>query len=179
MDTPAQTTETKIITKQNGIKRPDAGTLTGSLWDIADRLSEAKGAPATRKEVVDAYLAEIANSNVATANTQYARWVTYHGVSALIADSRKVEAAAKKEAAKAEREAEKAKKAAEKEAAKAGEAEARAAKEAEKAEKERVAAEQKAAKAAEREAAKKAKEETKAAEKAAKLAGNTEQTASA
>lgn len=179
MENAAPVVETKTITKQNGIKRPDAGTLTGSLWDIADRLSNEKNAPATRKEVVDTYLAEVPNSNVATANTQYARWVTYHGVADRIAESRKAESLAKKEEAKKAREEAKAKKAAEREAAKSAEAEARAAKEAEKAEKERIAAEQKAAKAAEREAAKKAKEEAKAAEKAAKLAGNTGQTASA
>lgn len=101
------TTETKTIIKQNGIKRPETGSVTGKLWDIADRLSESKGAPATRKEVVDAYLAEVPNANQATGNTQYARWVSFHGIAKILADARKAETEQRKADKSKESDAEK------------------------------------------------------------------------
>lgn len=150
-----------VVNKQNGVKRPESGTLTGALWDIADQLSEAANAPATRKAVVEAYMASVPNANLATANTQYARWVRYHDVSAMLAEGReaaKVEAAAKREAAKAE-------KAAAREAEKIAKMEAKAA--------------EKAEKAAAREAEKAAKAEALEAEKAAKAAAKAEAEAAA
>jgi hypothetical protein len=149
----------KEVLKQNGIKRPEQGTITGRLWDIADEISAIEKRPATRKEVVDRYMKEQPNANEATANTQYARWVTYHGATDILREQRKNATAARIEAkekekveAKAKREAERAAKAAEK--AKAAE-EAKAAREAkakavaeEKAEAKRKAEAEAAAKAA-------------------------------
>lgn len=161
-------TETKTVIKQNGIKRPDSDSITGKLWDIADAISEGKGAPATRKEVVDRYMAEVLGANQATANTQYARWVTFHGVSEILRAQREQETVARREAAEAEKAA--AKKAAEEKKAKDA-ADAEAAKLAKEAEKTRKAEEKEAAKkaaAAEREAAKQRKADEKAAAEAAK-----------
>ncbi|QXV74941.1 hypothetical protein [Rhizobium phage RHEph26] len=169
---PAPVTETKTVLKQNGIKRPDAGSITGKLWDIADAISESLGRPAPRKDVVDRYLAEVPNANAATANTQYARWVSYHGVADILRKARAEETSARQaekvkatEAAKAEKEAKKKAEAdakAEKEAKKKAEADAKAEKAAER---ERKAAEAKAAKEKKAEEAKAAKE-AKAAEAA-------------
>lgn len=153
------TTETKTIVKQNGIKRPESGSVTGKLWDIADRLSEAKGAPATRKEVVDAYLSEVPNANQATGNTQYARWVSFHGIAKILADARKAETEARKAEKSKDSDAEKAAKLQKK-------ADAEAAKVAKKAEREAAAA----AKKAEKEAKAKAKADAKAAADAEKAA---------
>lgn len=183
MDAAANTTETKTIIKQNGIKRPDSGSVTGKLWDIADRISESKGAPATRKEVTGAYMTEVAGANIATANTQYARWVAFHGVAAILAGNRE-QAKAERVAAK---EAEKAAKAKEREEVKAAEAAAKAEKEAkakadaeakaaEKAAKEKARADAKAAKEAE---AKRKADEKAAAKKAAEAAAKAEAKAAA
>lgn len=73
--------ETKVITKKNGIKRPDEGSVTGTLWDIADRQSAALNAPAPRAAVVKEYMEVLPGANQSTANTQYARWVQYHDAS--------------------------------------------------------------------------------------------------
>ena len=166
-NTPTTETTTKIITKKNGIKRPDAGSTTGKLWDIADAMSETKGSPALRKDVVDKYMAEVPGANIATANTQYARWVQYHGVSNLLRDARKQETEARRALKDAEAAAEKEKKAAEKAANAEAEAKAKADKEAEKATKAAEAEAEKARKKAEREAAKAAKEAEKLAKKEA------------
>lgn len=64
--------------EQNGVSRPKAGTATERVWAIADAKSQAAGKPATRKEVLDAALAE--GLNVSTAATQYGRWCKFHGV---------------------------------------------------------------------------------------------------
>lgn len=181
----APVTETKTVIKQNGIKRPDAGSVTGKLWDIADALSEQLGKPAPRADVVKQYLTDVPNANQATANTQYARWVTFHGVSGILREQRAAETKARRDEAEAKKAAEKeaaaeAKKAelAAAEAAKTEKAqkaeEAKAAKEAEKtrkaeekaaakAEKDRLAAEAKATKDAEAAAAKAAAENKPAA----------------
>ena len=142
-----------VESKQNGIKRPASGSITGKLWDIADDLSKRLGRPAPRKDVVDSYMNSVPGANQATANTQYARWTTYHGAAAALREAREAETAerrAAKEAANAE-------------------------KEAAKAEAKRIAEEEKAAKAkaredakAQKEAEKAAKAEAKAKEKAAK-----------
>lgn len=145
---PAPAPEKPARLQANGVTRPEAGTTTAKLWDIADRESAKIGKPAPRKVVTDAYMAEVPAANIATANTQYARWVKFYGVS----DQLK----AAKEAAKAEEAAAKQK----------AKDDAKAAKEAEKAEKARLAAEAKAAKDAEK-AAKQAEKEQAAAAKAA------------
>ena len=164
--------------KKNGVKRPVSGSITGKLWDIADRISASNSRPATRKEVVDAYMTEVANANQATANTQYARWVTYNGASAILREQRLAETSARRDAATAAKEQAKAAKEAErlakaeaegqtKEQVKA-ERDAKAA--AEKAEKEA----EKKRKADEREAAKVQKAKDAADAKAQKAAEKAE-----
>lgn len=166
----APVTETKTILKQNGIKRPDTGSVTGRLWDIADEESAKLGQPAPRKAVVDRYMAEQPAANVATANTQYARWVTYHGASDVLRQNRdaaKAEKSKAGEAAKAAKEAEKAAAKEAKEKEKADKAAKKAAdKKAKEDEKARLAAEKKAAED-------KAAAEKKAAEDAAGKNGNS------
>lgn len=164
----APVTETKTVIKQNGIKRPDAGTVTGKLWDIADEESKKIGRPAPRKVVVDRYMAEQPGANNATANTQYARWVTFNGASEILKKARADEKAAKSaeaDKAKADKKAEAEAKKQAKEAEKAAKAEAKAK---EKAEKEAAKAAEKAKKDAEAKAAAEAK--TKAEAEAAAAA---------
>jgi hypothetical protein len=63
---------------QNNIARPGTGTVTGTIWSIADSLSAALGSPVGRKEVLDeAAKKEI---NPSTAATQYGRWRKYNGL---------------------------------------------------------------------------------------------------
>jgi bifunctional DNA-binding transcriptional regulator/antitoxin component of YhaV-PrlF toxin-antitoxin module len=52
--------------------RPSSGTLTGSVWEIADRISQETGRRAARNEVIDAVVR--AGGNVNTASTQYSVW---------------------------------------------------------------------------------------------------------
>lgn len=148
----APVTETKTVIKQNGIKRPDAGSVTGKLWDIADALSEQLGKPAPRADVVKQYLADVPNANQATANTQYARWVTFHGVSGILREARAAETAARRA------EADAAKADAKTKAAEAKQADAAAAE---------AAKQEKLAKAEEAKVAKEAEKTRKAEEKAA------------
>lgn len=63
---------------QNGVTRPAAGTKTGTVWDIADKLSAKAGEPAVRASVIE----EAAKSNIpkATVSTQYQRWRKFHGL---------------------------------------------------------------------------------------------------
>lgn len=62
--------------QKNGITRPAAGTMTGQIWDIADKLA-AKG-PVVRADVMEAAVAkDIAEATVAT---QFQRWRIYHGI---------------------------------------------------------------------------------------------------
>lgn len=156
---PVPVTETKTVIKQNGIKRPDAGSVTGTLWDIADRISEDLGRPAPRADVVKQYLEAVPNGNQATANTQYARWVTFHGVSAILRDARAAETAERRDAKNAE-----------KQAAKTAAEEAKAAKVAADAEAKQAKAAEAEAKKAEKEAEKQRKRDEKEAAKAAKIA---------
>ena len=51
--------------------RPGSGTITGRVWEIADRLFEETG-KADRSAVVEACLRERININ--TASTQYSYW---------------------------------------------------------------------------------------------------------
>lgn len=64
--------------EKNGIVRPKAGTKTGRVWEIADKLSADSGEPVARKAVLDAAMAE--GINAATAATQYGRWRRYYGL---------------------------------------------------------------------------------------------------
>jgi hypothetical protein len=63
---------------QNGVVRPNAGTKTAKVWDIADALSAKLQAPAARKDVLaEATKADI---NVSTAATQYGQWRKFHNL---------------------------------------------------------------------------------------------------
>lgn len=157
-----------VVTKQNGIKRPDAGTVTGKLWDIADRISNELGKPAPRKQVVDEYMATVKDANQATANTQYARWVTYHNASEVLRSLRTEETAARRAAKEAEREAAKGGKIAEREAKAKAAAELKEKKEADAKAKAQAIADEKAAKAKLKAEEKEAKAKAKAEEKAEK-----------
>ncbi len=53
--------------------RPKSGA-TLRVWEIADSLTDAQGSLATRKQVIDAYVAEGGNPN--TGSTQYQYWKT-------------------------------------------------------------------------------------------------------
>lgn len=63
---------------KNGITRPTPGTATGKVWEIADAVSAETKAPAERKPVLAA--CKEAKINDATAQTQFGRWRTYHGL---------------------------------------------------------------------------------------------------
>ncbi len=64
--------------RQNGVTRPNEGTKTGQVWDIADRLSAELEEPAGRAAVLaEADKAEI---NPDTAATQFGRWRKYYGL---------------------------------------------------------------------------------------------------
>ena len=52
--------------------RPQPGTLTGRVWEIADEITREKGRRAERREVIERYVAENGNRN--TAGTQYRYW---------------------------------------------------------------------------------------------------------
>jgi len=64
-DSPSRTTVTGQYT------RPGEGTITGRVWEIADRLYRETG-EANRVAVVTACVEEMININ--TANTQYSHW---------------------------------------------------------------------------------------------------------
>lgn len=52
--------------------RPSAGTKTGKVWELADRLSKKTGRKAKRKAVIEAYTKEGGNRN--TAAKQFDDW---------------------------------------------------------------------------------------------------------
>lgn len=165
--------------EQNGVTRPNPDSMIGKLWEIADSISNQNGRPATRKEVVETYMAQVPGAVLATANTQYARWVTFHAVGDLLRAERKAATEARREAKKAEREQAKASKDAEKQAEREAKEAAKAEREAKAKAKEEAKASKDAERAAKKEAAEREKAEKKAAreaEKAAKAAAkNTEQ----
>jgi membrane protein involved in colicin uptake len=71
--------KTKVVmVSQNGVTRPKAGTKTGQVWDLADKLSAEKGAPVAISELMP--VASAAGLNDATVRTQYARWKEFFGV---------------------------------------------------------------------------------------------------
>ena len=56
--------------------RPQPGTLTGRVWEIADDITREKGRRAERREVIERYVAENGNRN--TAGTQFQYWKKHH-----------------------------------------------------------------------------------------------------
>lgn len=65
--------------RKNGQTRPKAGSATGLIWDIADKISSQKGRPALRNEVFDEYTKKVPNGSLGTAGTQYSRWCAFNG----------------------------------------------------------------------------------------------------
>lgn len=118
----------KAANTQNGMTRPQPGTIGATLWDIFDSVSSQKGSPAAIDEVRPlAEAQEIAKGSITSG---YAHWRKFHGLTGRIESAETIAAkeakaqekaakAAEREAKKAEREAEKARKAEEKAAAKA------------------------------------------------------------
>lgn len=74
------TNEKVVVAKieKNGVVRPKAGSVTEKPWLVADQISAETGAPAGRKEVISASVAQ--GINAATASTQYGRWRVFNGV---------------------------------------------------------------------------------------------------
>jgi len=64
--------------RRGKVIRPGAGTMTGTVWDIADRLSNLPGKPAKRRDVLAA--CKRANIQEVTASNQFTRWRKFHGV---------------------------------------------------------------------------------------------------
>lgn len=56
--------------------RPNPGTATGRVWEIADEITALKGRRASRKEVMDKFQAEGGNQN--TAHTQFYLWKQHY-----------------------------------------------------------------------------------------------------
>jgi hypothetical protein len=63
---------------QNGVTRPGPDTTTGKVWAIADSISAATAAPATREAVFEQTRA--AGIVDPTAATQYGKWRKFNGV---------------------------------------------------------------------------------------------------
>jgi len=167
-------TETKAPAKeapkrisQNNVTRPLSGTLCGQAWDLADKMSEAKGSPvAVADLLVETDKIGLNPSNV---KAEYSRWRKFHGIEGRIQSEAALAKIAEREAAKEAKKAEKEAKRKEREEAKAAKAakaaEEKAAKEAEKEAKAKAKAEEKAAKEEEK-ARKEAEKAAKAADKA-------------
>lgn len=120
-----------VMPEQNGVRRPAPGGKCAAAWDLFDKVSRAKGAPASIAEALRD--GDAASQNVANMKAEYARWRKFHGVVGRVEDpdkSAKKEAEAKTKAdAKAAKAAEKAaaaKKAADEKTAKAAAAKAEA-----------------------------------------------------
>lgn len=64
--------------KQNGVTRPTAGTATGNVWAIADKISNTNSRPAVRAEVTKA--GADAGINPSTVTTQFGQWRRFHGL---------------------------------------------------------------------------------------------------
>lgn len=127
--------------KRHGQTRPEAGTKTGLIWDIADRITKDTGVVATKEQVWDEYKTKVDDPAEATVSTQYGRWVIFSDYQEQVKAARKAAKDAKssaeteeKERKKQEREDAKKKKADERAAKKAERDAAKAAKEAKKAE---------------------------------------------
>ena len=68
----------KVKVEQNGVTRPAADTVTGSIWAIADKISAKLKAPAPRKDVL--VETKALGINDATAATQYGKWRKFNGL---------------------------------------------------------------------------------------------------
>lgn len=78
---PKAVKEPKVVVpkiEKNGVVRPTAGSLTEKPWLVADNLLATNGKAPSRKEVIEASVAE--GVNEATASTQYGRWRVFNGV---------------------------------------------------------------------------------------------------
>ena len=53
-------------------RRPAAGTKTGRVWQVADRISQQQGHRATPKQVIEEFVRQ--GGNRSTAATQYVSW---------------------------------------------------------------------------------------------------------
>lgn len=111
--------------RKNGQTRPESGTKTGLIWDIADRITSETNVVATKEEVWAEYQTKVEGPAEATVATQYGRWVIFHGYQEQVKAARKAAKDAKagaedaaKAAAKQAKEDEKKRKADEKAAAK-------------------------------------------------------------
>lgn len=82
---------------KNGISRPSAGTMTGKVWEISDKISGSTKKPATREAVlIETGKAKI---NPSTAATQYGKWRKYNGLAKPVTVKAKTETKAKEETA--------------------------------------------------------------------------------
>lgn len=63
---------------RNGVTRPSADSVTGSIWVAADNISAKKESPAARAEVFEAL--KPLNLNESTVATQYGKWRRYYGL---------------------------------------------------------------------------------------------------
>ncbi len=83
---PAKKTEVKKpkvpSEEKNGVTRPNKGTSSAKVWEIADSAHKTK-AGAVRKNILEK--AAAAGINSATAATQFARWRTFNGITAVAA----------------------------------------------------------------------------------------------
>jgi hypothetical protein len=134
------TEKTEVETKparvrKNGQTRPEAGSKTGLIWDIADRITSETGVVASKDEVWNEYKGKVDGPAEATVATQYGRWVIFNGYQEQVKAQRKAAKDAKagaedaaKAAAKQAKEEERKRKADEKAAAKKTREEERAAK---------------------------------------------------
>lgn len=139
--------EKKERVRKNGQTRPEVGSKTGLIWDIADKFVTDNNRVPTKDEVWALYSPGQKEPSQMTLATQYGRWVIFHGFQQHVKANRLAAKAAKEASEKDE----KAKQLAKKEADKLAKA-----KEKEEAKKKREA--EKEAKAKAKEAAAKAKE---------------------
>ncbi|MEK1887547.1 MAG: hypothetical protein AAAB35_08235 [Phyllobacterium sp.] len=63
---------------RNGFVRPEAGTLTGLVWDLADEHYENSGKVPTVRQIVQQYMSRVQGAKETTCRTQYWRWIQYH-----------------------------------------------------------------------------------------------------
>ena len=65
-----------VLDRATAHARPQPGTLTGRVWELADEITREKGRRAERREVIERYVAENGNRN--TAGTQYQYWKKHY-----------------------------------------------------------------------------------------------------
>lgn len=86
--------EANKMPEQNGIRQPNPGTTTRTVWDLCDSLTEETGEPPVISQLRDRLPADF---NEHTMKTQYAFWRKFHGIVGRLV---KPEAVAPVEAAK-------------------------------------------------------------------------------